>query len=100
MAPEFRRARSFLVVFSLVLAAGLFPRFAFAQFDAATVLGTVRDSSGAVVPGATVTLKNAATGITATAVTDEHGNYRRGRCARRQPSSRSAGTRSRRTSTA
>ena len=43
---------------------------AFAQFDTATVLGTVHDSSGAVVPGATVTLKNVATGITATTVTD------------------------------
>ena len=38
---------------------------AFAQFDTATVLGTVRDSTGAVVPGATVTLKNVGTGITA-----------------------------------
>jgi hypothetical protein len=53
----------------------LFPVISTAQFDAATVLGTVRDSSGAVVPGATVTLKNAATGITATSVTDEHGDY-------------------------
>src|SRR4051812_39228672 len=53
----------------------LFPAISTAQFDAATVLGTVRDSSGAVVPGATVTLKNAATGITATSVTDEHGDY-------------------------
>ena len=43
---------------------------AFAQFDAATVLGAVRDSTGGVVPGATVTLKNTATGITATAVSD------------------------------
>jgi len=53
----------------------LFPSISAAQFDAATVLGTVRDSSGAVVPGATVTLKNVATGITATSVTDEHGDY-------------------------
>ena len=53
----------------------LSPAICSAQFDAATVLGTVRDSSGAVVPGATVTLKNIATGITATAVTDEHGDY-------------------------
>jgi len=32
-----------------------------AQFDSATVLGTVRDSSGAAMPGASVTLKNTAT---------------------------------------
>ena len=53
----------------------LLPATSFAQFDTATVLGTVKDSSGAVVPGATVTLKNTATGITANAVTDADGNY-------------------------
>ena len=53
----------------------LLPAIAFAQFDTSTVLGTVKDSSGAVVPGATVTLKNTATGITANAVTDADGNY-------------------------
>src|SRR4029450_12292454 len=31
--------------------------------------------SGGVIPGATVTLKNVSTGITATAVSDEHGSY-------------------------
>ena len=59
----------------IVAAALLLPTTAVAQFDAATVLGTVRDSSGAIVPGATVTLTNAGTGITASAVSDEHGNY-------------------------
>ena len=39
------------------------------------MLGAVKDSSGAVVPGATVTLKNTATGITANAVTDADGSY-------------------------
>ena len=58
-----------------LIAAVLLPAAAFAQFDAATVLGTVRDASGAIVPGATVTLKNVATGITATALSDENGNY-------------------------
>ncbi|HEY8460145.1 MAG TPA: carboxypeptidase-like regulatory domain-containing protein [Blastocatellia bacterium] len=48
---------------------------AFAQFDTAVVLGTVRDPNGAVLSRATVTLKNLATGITATAQTDEDGNY-------------------------
>ncbi len=37
---------------------------ALAQFDAATVLGTVRDPAGAVVPNVTVTLKNVETGAT------------------------------------
>jgi hypothetical protein len=38
------------------------------------VLGAVKDSSGAVIPGATVTLKNVATGITASAVTGPDGS--------------------------
>jgi hypothetical protein len=59
----------------LALTCLLLPHPAHAQFDAATVLGSVVDTSGAVVPGATVTLKNAHTGITATTVTDGEGNY-------------------------
>src|SRR3954453_20930763 len=62
-------------VFRVLAAALLVPAMAFAQFDAATVLGTVRDSSGAIVPGATVTLTNVSTGITATSVSDDGGNY-------------------------
>ena len=46
-----------------------------AQFDAATIVGTVKDDSGGVIPGATVTLTNVETGITATRVSDENGNY-------------------------
>ncbi|MEO5820876.1 MAG: TonB-dependent receptor [Vicinamibacteraceae bacterium] len=46
-----------------------------AQFDTAVVLGTVRDGSGAVVPGATLTLKSVEAGITAETQSDENGNY-------------------------
>lgn len=46
-----------------------------AQFDTAAVLGTVKDSNGAAVAGAKVTLKNIATGITVTTPTDAEGNY-------------------------
>src|SRR6476659_5942503 len=48
---------------------------AFAQFETAEVLGTVRDSSGAAIARATVTLLNQGTGIALKAVTDEGGNY-------------------------
>ena len=47
----------------------------FAQFETASVLGTVRDTTGAVVAGATVTLTNTDTGISAAATTDADGNY-------------------------
>ncbi|MEO6724791.1 MAG: carboxypeptidase-like regulatory domain-containing protein, partial [Blastocatellia bacterium] len=46
-----------------------------AQFDTATVLGTVRDSGGAVLPGVTVTIRNIDTGITVNAQTDGDGNF-------------------------
>ena len=47
----------------------------FAQFDTATFVGTVKDDTGGVIPGATVTLTNLDTGIAATRVTDENGNF-------------------------
>ena len=51
------------------------PLTAFAQFDSGTLLGRVLDQSDAAIPGATVTLTNVATGIQATAVTDDTGSY-------------------------
>jgi hypothetical protein len=48
---------------------------AFAQFDSATVLGTIHDATGAAISGATVTLKNIDTGLSVTAQTDGDGNF-------------------------
>lgn len=48
---------------------------AFAQFDTATVLGTVKDSNGAALPGVTVTLKNVDTGIAVNVQSDGDGNF-------------------------
>jgi hypothetical protein len=42
----------------------------------AQINGGVKDSSGAIIPGATVTAKNIETGLTRTAVTDSQGEYR------------------------
>jgi hypothetical protein len=47
-----------------------------AQFDAATVLGTVTDPSGAVVSRSQVVLRNTATATAQTAVTDDQGQFR------------------------
>jgi hypothetical protein len=54
------------------------PVSAFAQAQAANgnIEGTVRDSSGAVLPGVTVTVTNVDTGAQRGAVTNEHGVYR------------------------
>ncbi len=46
-----------------------------AQFETATVLGSVRDSNDAALPNATVTLKNIATDISQTTTTDANGDY-------------------------
>lgn len=45
------------------------------QFETATVVGTVKDSSGAVVPSAKVTLTNTQTGVTQERMSDANGNY-------------------------
>ena len=46
-----------------------------AQQNTADILGTVTDTSGAVVPGATVTLTNTGTNVTQTAQSNEAGDY-------------------------
>jgi hypothetical protein len=53
----------------------LAPAPARAQAVSGTILGTVRDSSGAAVPGATVTLVQTATGYSRTAITNTVGEY-------------------------
>ena len=47
----------------------------FAQFDSATVLGTVHDPTGSVIANAKITLRNVATAVTATTTTNAAGNY-------------------------
>jgi carboxypeptidase family protein len=42
----------------------------------AQITGTVKDSSGAIIPGATITARNVETGLTRVAVTDGAGEYR------------------------
>lgn len=46
-----------------------------AQVTTADVLGTVSDQSGAVIPGAIITLRNLDTGITATATSNQTGDF-------------------------
>src|SRR5712692_6509981 len=46
-----------------------------AQAVRATILGIVRDSTGAAMPGATVEVRNIGTGVTRSVVTNEQGRY-------------------------
>ncbi|OFW35510.1 MAG: hypothetical protein A3J28_07500 [Acidobacteria bacterium RIFCSPLOWO2_12_FULL_60_22] len=62
------------VLFFLILAVWLVPTSAFAQ-TAATITGTVADSTGAVVPGAQVIITNAGTGQSRTLQTNNVGRY-------------------------
>src|SRR5215470_11083959 len=62
-----------LFVFALVslfAASGLH-----AQVTTATLVGTVKDASGGAVPGADVSAKNLATGLTRSVLTGGDGNY-------------------------
>lgn len=65
-----------LGILVLFLAAFLFHGLdAHAQFETASVLGYIRDSSGAVVPEAKVILTNLATNVKQTATSDNEGKY-------------------------
>src|SRR5690242_21844226 len=46
-----------------------------AQFDTGTIAGSVADSSGAVMPHATVTITNVGTGIRKSLQTDNSGGF-------------------------
>jgi len=46
-----------------------------AQSSTATILGVVRDTSGALIPGVTITVKHVDSGQTRTAVSAENGGY-------------------------
>ncbi len=60
---------------SLALAVCLMPQPAAAQAVSGTILGTVRDGTGAAIPGASVTVTNAATGLTRTVISSSVGEY-------------------------
>src|SRR6266581_4345493 len=46
-----------------------------AQTSTATILGTVKDTTGALIPGASVTVKHTETGLTRIAISSETGDY-------------------------
>src|SRR6266567_4558684 len=62
-----------ILALTLVLAA--LPIAALAQFETATVLGTVKDGSGAVLVGSKITLENVKTGVISNALSNDAGNF-------------------------
>jgi len=65
-----------LFLSALVLVVTLLANVASAQVAGGTILGTVRDTSGAVVAGAKVSSKNLATGVTTAATSNSNGLFR------------------------
>src|SRR5690242_10373588 len=69
------RSRMVWVCVSLACLTLIFGATVLAQQNTADVVGTVVDASGAVVPGATVTITNVGTNISQTATTSASGDY-------------------------
>lgn len=67
------KIRAFAVWMSILLIAGVLS--AQTQSRTGTIMGTVLDQSGAVVPGATITVKSADTGVTREVKTDREGRF-------------------------
>ena len=53
----------------------MLPAAALAQFETATVLGTVKDGTGAVIVGSKVILENVKTGVISTGQSNDAGNF-------------------------
>src|SRR4051812_14187481 len=68
-------ARRFFGLIAIPILFSFFAAFSFAQSDLTAVTGTVHDPTGAVVSGATVTIRNLATGAERKATTNAGGNY-------------------------
>lgn len=73
VSQVFRRV--FLQRLLTVCAVLLLTAAAYAQLDNGSITGTLRDSSGAVIPNATVTIRNVATGVKSTLKTNQDGVY-------------------------
>ncbi len=69
MKAQLSRRTPLLFLFALLLPAALMAQ------GTVTIFGTVTDSTGAVVPGAKVTVNNVLTGLTRETTTNEAGNY-------------------------
>ena len=69
-----RRLSIWIAIFAMVLTASV----TFAQTTSGELVGTVKDATGAVVPNATVTVTNEATGVAVTVQATSGGEYRAG----------------------
>src|SRR5258708_5930442 len=75
-APKLSGPMHFAVSWIVVSILFIVATASLAQLPTATILGTVRDSSGAVVPDAALTARNTETGLTRNTVSASDGSYR------------------------
>lgn len=62
-------------VWVMFVSASIFPLLAFAQVSTATLQGTVKDQTGALIPGVTIAVVHKDTGTSRNALTDDAGRY-------------------------
>jgi hypothetical protein len=75
--PKNRKPMKWIGILWIVIVVWLLAALpSFAQLPTGTILGTVKDPSGGVVPGATVTITNTDTSLTRAGTTGADGSYR------------------------
>lgn len=67
--------RKIFYLLTALVCLALLPGQALAQYENGSIVGSVHDSSGAVISDATVTVTNIATGVVSTRQTNESGDY-------------------------
>jgi hypothetical protein len=75
MMPQSLRVHARIVKFLLFAITLSLSTVLLAQIDTGSIVGVVRDPSGAAIAGATVTLRNTATGVARVATTNQDGGY-------------------------
>src|SRR5437899_12525958 len=71
----FRKAVLSACLTGLLAVGGGFMAVVVAQIETGTIVGTVTDANGAVLPGVKVEIRSVATGVTTTVTTNEAGRY-------------------------
>src|SRR5437763_15797594 len=74
-SPATRNAAAVSALGAVLLAGSIGAARLDAQAVRATIFGTVKDSSGATMPGVTIEARNAGTGVAQTVVTNEQGRF-------------------------
>src|SRR5881296_299412 len=75
MGVSLRPFERFVITAIVVLIALGTTSLSFAQTSTATILGTVKDTSGALIPGVSIMVKHTESGLTRSAVSGERGAY-------------------------